>query len=273
MKGLDHLVLAVNNLDEAVARYKSIGFTVTPRAKHPFGTHNCLIQLNGFFLEILTIGEPDNLPAIDPAVFSFPNFNKQFLRDKQGPSMLVLDSDDFRGDKTQAELDDLQTWPVFEFSRQTALPTGESATVSFGLNFVTDPQIPNAAFFTCQQFAPHYFWKPEYQTHKNSAQQIHEVTIVTKSPHDHLSFLGKFAQTDNYTIKDESLSVHTARGDITCRTPLKFEQTYGLPAPTLSDGPQICGLTIAVKNINKAPHQTCTIDGAAIKFIQEKTTV
>ena len=270
MKGLDHLVLAVNDLDEAVAQYKSLGFTITPRAKHPFGTHNCLIQLDGFFLEILTIGEPDKIPAIDSTVFSFPNFNKQFLRDKQGPSMLVLDSDDFRRDKMHAEKDGLQTWPVFEFSRQTTLPTGESATVSFGLNFVTNPHIPNAAFFTCQQFAPQYFWKPEYQTHKNTSQQIHEVTLVAQNPHDHLSFLRKFAQTEHCTINEAAVTIHTARGDITCRTPLNFEQTYGISAPTLSDGPQICGFVIAVKDIDRAPNQTSRISGAAIKFIQKE---
>jgi len=53
--------------------------------------------------------------------------------------------------------------PVFDFSRQAALPGGGEATVAFSLAYVTDGRMPEIAFFTCQQHAPQYFWKPEYQ--------------------------------------------------------------------------------------------------------------
>ncbi len=272
MKGLDHLVLAVHDLDAAVEQYKSLGFTVTPRAKHPFGTHNCLIQLDGFFLEILMIGEPEKLPKLEQGTFSFPNFNKQYLENQQGPSMLVMDTDDFRADKIQAEKDGLQSWPVFEFSRQTTLPTGDTATVSFGLNFITNPQMPNAAFFTCQQFAPQYFWKKDYQTHINTAKQISEITLVSDTPHNQLDFLCKFSQSTQFTTNENSIIIHTSRGNIACRTPADFEIVYGQPAAQHPSGPQIGGFIVEVADISKAKTATSTICGAAIKFIQKDIT-
>lgn len=266
MKGLDHLVLAVDDLDAAVEQYKALGFTVTPRAKHPFGTHNCLIQLDGFFLEVLTIGEPDKVSAPAEGTFSFPNFNQTFLADQQGPSMLVLDTDDFRDDFTQAQNDGLQTWPVFEFSRQTTLPDGGEATVSFGLNFVSDAQIPNAAFFTCQQFAPQYFWKKHYQTHSNTAVNIAEICLVAEDPSKHVSFLSKFAQLAEPQSQGESVTIKTARGNIHCTTPSQFADRYKTEQPQLSNGPQICGFTISVDDKTKAPQNPINICGATILF-------
>ncbi len=47
LRPIDHLVLAVRDLDAARATYGRLGFTLTPVARHPFGTANSLIQLNG----------------------------------------------------------------------------------------------------------------------------------------------------------------------------------------------------------------------------------
>ena len=38
-RGIDHLVIAVRDLDAARATYQRLGFTLTPEARHPFG--NC----------------------------------------------------------------------------------------------------------------------------------------------------------------------------------------------------------------------------------------
>jgi hypothetical protein len=52
---LDHLVITVNNLEEATAEYSAMGFTVTPGGVHASGaTHNALIYFqDGSYLELL----------------------------------------------------------------------------------------------------------------------------------------------------------------------------------------------------------------------------
>src|SRR5438132_324481 len=59
--GLDHIVHAVRDLDAAAELYRRLGFTVGAPNKHPWGTHNRIVQLPGFFIELLTVAEPERL--------------------------------------------------------------------------------------------------------------------------------------------------------------------------------------------------------------------
>ncbi len=53
--GIDHIVIAVNDLDQAVTDYTAAGFTVTPGGEHASGgTHNALIAFaDGTYFEII----------------------------------------------------------------------------------------------------------------------------------------------------------------------------------------------------------------------------
>ena len=54
-KGIDHLVIVVNDLDQAANDYRRLGFTVVPGGKHPAGSHNALIAFtDGSYLEIIS---------------------------------------------------------------------------------------------------------------------------------------------------------------------------------------------------------------------------
>ncbi len=265
MKGLDHIVLCVNDLDGTADIYRQLGFTVTPRAKHPFGTHNCIIQLDRFFLEILTIAEPDKIPAEKAGHFGFASFNQRYLATGQGPSMLVLDSSDFRADNVAAQEAGLQTYEPFQFSRNAVLPSQEVVEVSFALNFVSHPEMTMAAFFTCQQFQPEYFWKPEYQRHKNSASQIVEICMVADQPAKFAGFMSAFCQIEIKQSGNDHVTIETARGRVAIVTPEIFKQRYGMPAPDLTNGSRLAGMIIGTKNI--AP-QAVAIAGTAIVFEQ-----
>ena len=53
-QGIDHLVIAVNDLDQAANDYRQLGFTVVPGGKHPVGSHNALVAFeDGSYLEII----------------------------------------------------------------------------------------------------------------------------------------------------------------------------------------------------------------------------
>lgn len=263
MKGLDHVVLCVDDLDAAAESYRQLGFTVTPRAKHPFGTHNCLVQLNGFFLELLTVGEPDKIPQEQEGLFSFARFNQMYLSHREGCSMLVVDSNDFLQDNRATQEAGLHTYPPFEFTRKARLPDGEEVDVSFGLNFVSSDQMPMAGFFSCQQFQPQYFWNADYQRHDNAATEIIEVCVVSSNPRQVAAFLSGLARCDAcYTI-DGDVIIETVRGRIFICSPMRFEQRYETDAPDVSGGGQLAGFTIGVRQNPPEPVSVC---GAAILF-------
>src|SRR5712675_2773497 len=77
-RGLDHIVHAVRDLDAAAATYGRLGFTIGARNKHPWGTHNRIVQLPGFFIELLTLAEPDKI-GDDGFSVLFAAYNRDFI--------------------------------------------------------------------------------------------------------------------------------------------------------------------------------------------------
>ena len=88
-RGLDHIVHAVRDLDAAADLYRRLGFTVGARNKHPWGTHNHIIQLSGFFIELLTFAEPEKLGS-DGFSTMFGAYNRDFITRGEGFSLLIL---------------------------------------------------------------------------------------------------------------------------------------------------------------------------------------
>lgn len=187
----DHLVLPVHDLDRARQFYGRIGFTLTPLARHPFGTANSLVQLQGNFLELLAVADPGAIPKPAPGKFSFGAFNEAFLKKREGFSMLVLASKDAAADAAEFKRLGLDAYDVFHFGREATLPDGSKARVDFSLAFVTEPSMPEAVFFACQQHAPQYFWRPEYQKHANGAIRIAGVVMSAAEPARYRSFFSK----------------------------------------------------------------------------------
>lgn len=61
LRRIDHIVIVVRDLNEAVEDYRQAGFTVTPGGEHLGGaTHNALIAFHdGTYLELIAFREPD----------------------------------------------------------------------------------------------------------------------------------------------------------------------------------------------------------------------
>lgn len=59
--GIDHIVIAVTSLDDAIADYRRAGFTVTPGGEHVSGTtHNALVPFaDGAYFELIAFRDPE----------------------------------------------------------------------------------------------------------------------------------------------------------------------------------------------------------------------
>ena len=82
-RALDHIVHAVVDLDGAADFYRKLGFTVGARNRHSWGTHNHIVQLPGFFIELLTVAEPEKFGS-DGFSTLFARFNQSFLARQEG---------------------------------------------------------------------------------------------------------------------------------------------------------------------------------------------
>ena len=210
-RGIDHLVLAVRDLDAAARFYGTLGFTLTPRAHHPFGTANNLAIFDGNFLEILGVEAPDKIPPHTPERFSFAAHNAAFLERREGLSFLVLDAVDAGADHREFLSRGLQTYEPVDFSRDAVQPDGSVETVSFTIVFAIDPAMPDAPVFVCQQYAPQHFWKPEYQAHANTTLGIAGLVVAAPRPADLAGFYAALFGETAITQGDDQLSVRTAR--------------------------------------------------------------
>ncbi|HKX09745.1 MAG TPA: VOC family protein [Stellaceae bacterium] len=249
-RAIDHLVLAVNDLEAAREAYGRMGFTLTPPARHPWGTANSLVQLQGNFLELLAVAEPAKIVVAEPGRFSFGAFNQAFLKRRQGLSMLVFQSTDAQGDQAEFAARGLETYEPFGFSRQAKLPDGSHKTVAFSLAFVTEPRMPDAAFFTCQQHAPEFFWKPEYQGHANRAGAVIEVVMLANDPGAFAEFFGKLVEPAAVARSEGELRVKLGNGALSLLDATRLAQRF--PGTRLRDvlrKPHFAGYSITVGDL------------------------
>ena len=232
LRGVDHIVVAVKDLEAARALYTALGFTVTPTAYHPFGTKNALVQLDGVFLELLAVEDEKMMPPQADGDFSFPRFNLAFLEKRQGASMLVLRSHDRAADLDAFKALGLRTFPPFDFGRKATLPDGSAAEVGFALGFVANPLMKETGFFVCQhKHQPELFWKEEFQTHRNGADSIASVLFVAHNPSDHHEFLGGFTGQRVMRSSSAGVVMDMDGSDLQVLTPSACKAFYDLDVP------------------------------------------
>jgi hypothetical protein len=227
-RGLDHIVHAVHDLDGAAALYRRMGFTVGPRNRHPWGTHNYIVQCPGTFIELLTVVEPDRLGA-DGMSELFGRYNQDYLTRGEGLSLLLLESKDAKTDVADykragiAAADD----PV-HFEREAKRPDGTPIKVGFSLAFAHDGTM---RFATCQQHYPENFWNSAFQKHPNGATEIRNVIMVADDPKRHRAFASAYTGSTDFYVEPGEVSLWLSRGSLSIMTPARFQAAFGGPQP------------------------------------------
>lgn len=189
---IDHLVIAVRDLDGAGEFYRRLGFQVGARNHHPWGTENRLVQFGSSFLELITVGDAAEIPPHAPGFFSFGAFVRDYLARRQGLAMFVLDSADAAADAEAFAEAGIGAFRPFSFERSGMRADGVRVHVGFSLAFAVDDALPDAAFFVCQQHHPEAFWDSALQRHPNGATQVVAVTLEVTDPTAHERFLSAF---------------------------------------------------------------------------------
>jgi catechol 2,3-dioxygenase-like lactoylglutathione lyase family enzyme len=245
---IDHLVLPVRDLDRAAEAYQALGFTVTARGVHPWGTHNRLVQFeNDTFLELLTVGEPAKIAEPAPGEVSFGAFNRDFLASSgEGVSMLVLASGAPAADRAAFREAGLPTQAPFDFRRIARAPDGTEREVAFTLTFTSDAGLPGAGFFTCAQHFPENFWRADLRRHANDARGVSRVVMVADDPADHHVFLKGFTRSADVRMTSAGLTLALGRGGaLDVLSPLAFERRHGVAmegAPARFRAYEVAGL-------------------------------
>lgn len=261
---IDHVVIAVHDLEAARDAFARLGFTLTPVARHPFGTANSLVQLHGGYIELLAVVDPTRIPEPAEGRYSFAAFNRDLLKHLEGPSMLALQSADAAADLADFEANDLPTYAPLSFQRLARTPKGDDLEVGFSVTFTSDARIPDAGFFTCRHHNPDRFWWPEYQRHPNGATSIDAMVMVAQDPADYHIFFTHF--TGQHDMRSDSLMVSfdTGGGKIELLTPVAARAMLGVDAGP-DPRPRFVAVRVATSDLAAA---AVRLKGNGIPFVE-----
>lgn len=231
--GLDHIVHAVRDVDAAAEFYTRAGFTAAGRNRHPWGTHNRIVQLTNCYIEILEVAEPERIAPHAARSFSFGAFNRDFLARREGFSMLLLNSRDAALDARSFEAAGIGGFDVFDFVREGKRPDGTAVKLAFSLAYAADPTSPELRFAACQHHFPENFWNPAFQLHASGSRRVKGVAMVASNPAGHQTFLEAFTGVEKVQSNAAGVIARTENGDIEILHPTAYRDQVGtLVEPT-----------------------------------------
>lgn len=168
IKGIDHVVVAVRDLDSTAGTFRRMGFTVTPRGDHTLGSQNHCVMFGQDYFELLMV--PQRLPGRE--------YYYDFARIGDGLAAIALKTDNVRGAYGELAAAALAPSEPVDFSRPVQLPAG-TKNASFRITQLGLEQTPGGQVFLCQHFTRDVVWLPEYQTHANTATGLAAIAIVS----------------------------------------------------------------------------------------------
>jgi len=191
VRTIDHVVHAVDDLEAAAGAYRDLGFVVTPRADHPFGTSNRLVVLSDSYVEIVAVTAPEHLPATGFAARVAAHLSVR----GPGVSHVVLSSRN--PDVDLASLGDLATGEVFSFSRPAPQLEGPAITAAFDCVLIDAPA--DLGMFLCHHRVPQAVWNRTTTNHPNRATAISGLDLPVEP--DSLRILAKLAGTASNSVR------------------------------------------------------------------------
>jgi hypothetical protein len=248
-RALDHIVHAVVDLDGAAAFYRKLGFTVGARNRHSWGTHNYLVQLEGFYVEILAVADPELIERdAEHAGLAryFGAFHRDAIARGQGLTMLLLQSDDVADDAAAFARAGIGQSAELTFTRQGQQRDGMMTTLGFSLAFAADPMSPHTGFAIARRHNSAKFWSKALQAHPNSAHDVHGVVLVADNPTDHHIFLEAYTGQRALHSTSIGLTAATPRGTIEVVEPISFADRFGVTPHVDGDAMTFAALRIGV---------------------------
>ena len=247
---LDHVGVAVPNLDAAAAEWSALGFTVQPLAPHmsdgkPTGTGNRNIMLRQGYIELLATidaGRPSTTIA-------------RFLAHHTGIHVLTLATDDeeaaasrlaragFTATITRSSRPadaDAPTGPQAEFAR---IPLAEA-----------DPRLQLLRHLT-----PDLVWQERFLSHPNRARALREVIVAADPP---AAFAARLARAAGLPVRPDPAGGYTMRlpcGAVRVLPPDAAARL--LPGAVVPALPAILGLVVQTEDANAAAAALLRHDG------------
>lgn len=171
ISGIDHVVIAVHDLDHAQSVYARLGFTLTPRGVHSLGSQNHCVMFGRDYFELLAP------PRAHPAM----QYYNDFLARGDGLAAIALATEDANAAQAALCANHIGADAPLDFARPVALPEG-TRDAAFRIVQLPVEQTPGCRMFLCQHFTRDVVWRPEYQRHELGATALAGVAVIVEDP-------------------------------------------------------------------------------------------
>jgi catechol 2,3-dioxygenase-like lactoylglutathione lyase family enzyme len=177
-RGIDHVVIAVRDLDRAEAQFRRLGFALTPRGHHSkLGSYNHCAMFAEDYLELIAQGSQSR-PALE-----------RFLRVREGVAGIALRTANAR--ETFAKLGRLgldAAEPV-DFGRPVERE-GRKQEARFTTTELDSAATAGIRVFFCEHQTPELVWLPEFLVQPNGVTGLAGIVAVDEGA----LFAGLFAR-------------------------------------------------------------------------------
>jgi len=242
LQGIDHVVIAVADLDLAAADFKRLGFTLTPRGRHTMGSENHCAMFPDDYVELLAV------PADHPVT----RYYSDFLAHGDGLAALALKTDDATGFHAELASSGINAAPPVDFSRPVTLPEGVF-DAAFRITQVDIAETPGGRVFACQHFTRDVVWRPEDEDHANGAIGLQGISVRTDAAHfgaTRRAYERLFDRAAEGSGEDgHHWRVATGNTPLDVLTPGGFAEGYNGVAASARALPYFCALHFRVRSL------------------------
>jgi hypothetical protein len=235
--GIDHPLIAVNDINALRDLLVSIGFNMTPIGKHPWGTSTSLAMFQGCLLEIMGVYDETLIDEVPAGDFRFGRHVYEHLQKREGVALTALHSTDSVADAKFAARAGFRVSGRLEFGRDVKLPDGSAGRTKTTLALLPDTDFSRLSFFLCQQHRPELIYVPDWLEHPNSVHGYAGATILAQDT-DMGALIAKFsALYGTSRVCDGGVAFDTANGVMRLSTRPAIEARNGcLPAAVVTEG-------------------------------------
>ena len=240
---LDHVVIDVRDcIDDAMQRFSSLGFVLTPRGHHTLGSVNHLAMFSTDYLELLGFGEGG---ATRSEIARFP----------AGLNGLVFKTADADSVHQHAKAAALPVLPVQSFSRPVALG-GATRDARFRTTRLDPDKIAMGRVYFCEHQTPDLVWRPEWQAHPNGALAIARVVVATDDPGRTAALFRDLFGRDAVTERDRRQVMAAGTAQVEFALPNMVAAEFGeAAAQPAGRAEYMAALVIRVRSLNETAQQ------------------
>ncbi len=266
---IDHLVLAVDTLEAARARFSALGFTVREDRQHPFGTENCCVFFkNGTYLEPLAVGDREKADTAITERNLFVRRHDAFVfAHGEGFAMLALRTENAEADQAIFSKSGYICGPVHEFYRKATATDGSETTIGAKLASAADHRAPDVLLFTCQHLPKGELGNGPSQNHDNGAVGVTGVYMSEPNPSDFQYYLETV--TGDRSIRATSMGIYaeTEHGPVGVLTPYAMDAMFGIDVAGQPRGLRLRLFRLAVDDLGA---MKARLDDAGIGYFEHR---